>query len=80
MLLMSILAVVGSEDYRLVSCMPQAVVSVQSPMGVRTGGRTSVEVVVLLMSYCSCVIMQEYDSIEGVPLGSGRVEGCWWRS
>ena len=43
MLLMSILAV-GSEDYKLVSCMPQAVV------GVRKGGRTSVEFVVLLMS------------------------------
>ena len=33
MLIMSILAVVGSEDYKLVICMPQAVVSVQSPMG-----------------------------------------------
>ena len=33
------------------------------------------EVVVLLLSYCSFVIMQEYDSIEGVPLGSVRKGG-----
>ena len=80
MLLMSILAVVGSEDYQLVNCMPQAVVSVQSPVGVRKGGRTSVEFVEQLMSYCSGEIMQEYDSIEGVLLGSGRVGGWWWSS
>ena len=33
MLLMSILAVVGSEDYKLIRYMPQVVVSVKSHMG-----------------------------------------------
>ena len=37
MLLLSILAVVGSEDYQLASCMPQVVIGVQSLAGGQEG-------------------------------------------